>query len=394
MKASTALLTGTFAIAITYVAMKMYDLGKNAIPRIANFFMKPLKEIYGFITGPLASAFSKVTSFVATLNPAYGEQANRALDDLSALIGQMLLPVFNAMLGTLKVFNSILFKNMKNFQGLFQSVGNALAQFGGTAIGSFFNLMQSALPVLNAFVAQLEGALPQILSSLQQTFSTFESYMPTFVRILQQVGSALDIYIKQKARELGRNMDLAAQAARNDAEAMAQAGGKYIEFSDIGGQFMYALTTTGLTLERGANAFIGGFTGFLDELENVLNPFSDQSVWTEQGRANKDAADKAFADRMRQNEERKEGIGVFDNINGGDFGAQANLPIEDGFAAKGAAFQEIGQLGRNLAAASFGTGMSYEQEDIQLQRRVADAAEGILNNMDQFRGNVPVQGVR
>jgi len=396
LKLSTVLLTGAFATAIAYTAMKIYDIGKNAIPRIGNFFMKPLKEIYGFITGPLQSAFSRITSFVATLNPAYGEQANRALDDLSALIGRMLLPVFNAMLGTLKVFNSILFKNMKNFQGLFNSIGNALAQFGGTAIGAFFNLMQSAIPVLNAFVTQLESALPQILTSMQQLFGTLETYMPTFVRILQQVGGALDQYIKQKARDLGREMDLAAQAARNDAEALAINGEKFLEFSDVPAQFMYALKTTILTAERGTNALIGGFLGFLDEVENVVNPWSDKSVWTAEGRAAKEAQMDEENKRRKQFAAQQEGIGVFDqaNIAGGEFGAGAIDGLQEGFGAKGAAFQEIGQLGKNLAAASFGMNLDYKEEDIQLQRRVVNAAEGILNNMQQFRGDVPVQGVR
>jgi len=396
LKLSTVLLTGAFATAIAYTAMKIYDIGKNAIPRIGNFFMKPLKEIYGFITGPLQSAFSRITSFVATLNPAYGEQANRALDDLSALIGRMLLPVFNAMLGTLKVFNSVLFKNMKNFQGLFNSIGNALAQFGGTAIGAFFNLMQSAVPVLNAFVTQLESALPQILTSMQQLFGTLETYMPTFVRMLEQIGGALDQYIKQKARDLGRELDLAAQAARNDAEAVAIGGKKWIQLSDVPAQFMYALKTTILTAERGSNALIGGFLGFIDEVENVINPWSDKSVWTAEGRAAKEAEMDEENKRRKEFAAQQQGIGVFDeaNIAGGEFGAGAIDGLQEGFAAKGAAFQEIGQLGKNLAAASFGMNLDYKEEDIQLQRRVANAAEGILNNMQQFRGDVPVQGVR
>jgi hypothetical protein len=411
LKVSTVALTAGFAAAIGYVVYKMYDFGKNAFPRLINYLQKPLQTVYEFVTGPLNQAFSKITSFVSTLNPAYGEQANRALEDLSAIVGKILLPVFNSMLSSLKVFTSFLSINSDRLKGTIQALANVIANMGAVLIGRFFILLGQAQPILEQLTAAFQRAIPVINNSLVKLFKEVQKYIPTFIQAINSLGMMLEMYLKQKLQEFANEAALASKAAQNQARAMQLFGNEAMTLSMAFNNLGYYLADFMLQLEAviielmGLVNFIvgrpqqGGIIGGLDVAGKVdernLNIGEKAGAGVRKWIAGLFGAEDMPWVAKQPKPKPAAGEGEFgDNIAGGDFGPGADLNLQEGFAAKGAAFQEIGQLGKNLAAASFGTGASVEDQQLNVQQQILQGVNGMLQNQNQFNGAAPVQGVR
>jgi hypothetical protein len=389
----------------------MYDFGKNAFPRLINYLQKPLQTVYEFVTGPLNQAFSKITSFVSTLNPAYGEQANRALEDLSAVIGKIVLPIFNAMLSVLKVFTSTLHQNAGMFTDTIKTFANLLANAGSIIIGNFFKLLEQSQPILQALTAAFERAIPVINNSLMKLFKEIQKHIPTFIQAIDSLGMMLEMYLKQKLQEFANEAALASKAAQNQARAMQLFGNEAMTLSMAFNNLGYYLADFMLQLEAviielmGLVNFIvgrpqqGGIIGGLDVAGKVdernLNIGEKAGAGVRKWIAGLFGAEDMPWVAKQPKPKPAAGEGEFgDNIAGGDFGPGADLNLQEGFAAKGAAFQEIGQLGKNLAAASFGTGASVEDQQLNVQQQILQGVNGMLQNQNQFNGAAPVQGVR
>lgn len=408
IKISTALLGTTFVAAITYVTYKLYDFGKNAVPRLIDYLAKPLQAVYQFVTGPLNQAFSKITSFVSTFNPAYGEQASRALDDLSAVVGRMLLPVFNAMLGSLKVFTSFLSINSDRLKGTIKALADVIANMGSVIIGNFFVLLGQAQPIFEQLTGALQRAIPVINNALIKLFKEIQKHIPTFIKAIDAVGMMLEMYLKQKLQEFANEAALASKAAANQARAMELFGDEAITLSMAFNNLGYYIKDFMLQLEAviielmgwanwisgrpGAGGIVGGveFAGGEDERDLNLGERAGRAVrkWVA---GLFGAEDVPWANKPKEVPEP--GAGVFDiPMQGADFGGAA---LQEGFAARGAAFQEIGQLGRNLAQAAFGQGAgTVEDQQLNVQQQILGAVNGMLQNQNQFNGAIPQQGVR
>lgn len=401
LKLTTALLGGAFITAIAYASYAMLDFGKNAIPRLYNYLLKPLQTVYEFVNGPLNQAFSKVTSFVSVLNPAYGEQASRALDDLSAIIGRVLLPVFNAMLGSLKVFTSFLSINTDRLKGTMQALGNVISNIGAVVISNFFQLLGQAQPIFEQLTAAFQRAIPIINNSLVKLFREIQKHIPTFIKAIDALGMMLEMYLKQKLQEFANEAKLASKAAANQARAMELFGEDAMTLSMAFNNLGYALKDLVLQIEAviielmrflPKSVFIGEPDKPFEELgpidqaaQNLFNPKEENLPWNVRERQKKGLPPP------------EAGAGQFDifRMEGADFGVAAGEGLQEGFAAKGAAFQEIGQLGKNLAAASFGMGAgTVEDQQLNVQQQILGAVNGMLQNQNQFNGAAPVQGVR
>lgn len=412
LKASTVLMAGSFAAAIGFVVYKLYDFGKNAFPRLINYLQKPLQTVYEFVTGPLNQAFSKITSFVSTLNPAYGEQANRALEDLSAIVGKILLPVFNSMLSSLKVFTSFLSINSDRLKGTIQALANVIANMGAVLIGRFFILLGQAQPILEQLTAAFQRAIPIINNSLVKLFKEVQKYIPTFIQAINSLGMMLEMYLKQKLQEFANEAALASKAAQNQARAMQLFGNEAMTlsmaFNNLGyylADFMLQLEAIIIELMAWSNFIVGrpqqgGIIGGLDVAGKVderdLNIGEKAGAGVRKWIAGLFGAEDMPWVAKQPKPQPVAGEGEFDlnAVNGGDFGPGADLNLQEGFAAKGAAFQEIGQLGKNLAAASFGMGASVEDQQLNVQQQILQGVNGMLQNQNQFNGAAPVQGVR
>lgn len=408
--AATLAVGAGFAAAIAYVTYKMYDFGKNAIPRLYNYLLKPLQTVYEFVNGPLNQAFSKVTSFVSVLNPAYGEQASRALDDLSAVVGRILLPVFNAMLGSLKVFTSFLSINADRLKGTMEALSNVIANVGTIVIGNFFQLLQDAQPILIQLTDAFLRAIPVINNSLMKLFKEIQKHIPTFIQAIDAIGMMLEMYLKQKLQEFANEAALASKAAQNQARAMQLFGEEAISLSMAFNNLGYYLADFALQLEAviielmgwvnwlSGKPQAGGIVGAVEfaggEDERELNAGEKAGKAVRQWIAGLfGAEDVPWAKKPKEKPEM--GAGEFNNIAGGGFGEDAAQGLQEGFAGKGAAFQEIGQLGKNLAAASFGMGAgTVEDRQLNVQQQILGGVNQMLQNQNQFNGAAPVQGVR
>lgn len=394
----TLVLTGVGAAAI-FAANAIKGFAMGAIPKFLEYIYTPMQKLYGFITGPLDNAFSRLTSFVSKLNPAYGEMASRALDDLSAVIGKLLLPLFMSAVEILKVFTSTLARNLAIFTPAIKRAANALAQLGGAAIGAFMTVLQAVVPLLENFITALENNLPTLIQGLVVVVNAINSQLPMLMNALTMLGPLIQQYLVMQMRQFQRDADLAAQAARNNAEAMALNGEAALNFTDVWGQFMYALNTSVMTFGRGVNYTIAGITSAVDEVLNYIPGFlgRERNWWTAEGRKKILEHDEAEQKRMEAAMNPPEpGEGDFGGIQiaGQDIGAPPPDAIQEGFAARGAQFQEIGALGKNLQQAAFGGGTSPEEQQVGLQQMIVNMMQQMMGNQNQFNGAVPAQGVR
>ena len=428
-----------FALVLGLAVKKLYDFGQNAVPQMAEFLITPIKEFHDIITGPLKRSFDTLTGFVAKLNPAYAEMASRALDDLSAIIGRIVLPIFITMVNLLKIFNNALFNNSKLFTDVIKEFSKQLGDIGIVVMSEFFNLLTALVPVLGLLTESFKKVGPKISGLAKKLGDVFMKHLPTVMKVIDSLANIIEMYLNMKLQEFANTAALAAHAAQNNARAMELFGKETMTLSMLFNNLGYFVSEFMLQLEGAIIELMGYISWFigkkgddnrlgkivedvqknpLDALERGNIPLleniqlevaaGDDEEWEKLNIGEKAGAatrkwiaglfgaeDMPWVQNKKKikEEQPEAGGGEFEGDFGGvDIGGEDGL--KEGFAAKGAQFQEIGELGKNLMQAAFGGGESVDEQQLDQLKQMNEKFQAMIDGQNQFNGMVPQQGVR
>jgi hypothetical protein len=418
LKLSAVAATAGLALFVAALAKTSYDI-VGIIPKTLGKLDSAVTFVSKNIINQFSSVFGKLTGFVSALNPSYGIEAELALKQLSATIGKLLLPVFQVMLGTIKAFTAILNAAMPVLKPVFDQFAKFLKDVAINALASFVKILIAAQPVFNAAIMMFQKLTPIVGGLFDKISQVLINNLPiiekAFGMLADYLGRYLEYEIQNTAASLAnmnRQMEidsiklkLFGESAFGVAEMfnwLYNAGVAVIQFIDLG----FTIAIQGI---------VQVFWWFVDPI-NLLGkiiysiwdmaskipvlgkyfgePAEGMKEWgwtpvafgTEEERANKAAARQQGGAAAGA---AGGGANWWQNLFGGAGGGMQGPP-----GATGASFQEIGELGKNLQAASFGAGPDTGQQTVNWLEIIAGVLGQMNQNQQQFNGAVPVQGVR
>jgi hypothetical protein len=264
-------------------------------------------------------------------------------------------------------------------------------------------------------------------------------HLPTVMKVIDSLANIIEMYLNMKLQEFANTAALAAHAAQNNARAMELFGKETMTLSMLFNNLGYFVSEFMLQLEGAIIELMGYISWFigkkgddnrlgkivedvqknpLDALERGNIPLleniqlevaaGDDEEWEKLNIGEKAGAatrkwiaglfgaeDMPWVQNKKKikEEQPEAGGGEFEGDFGGvDIGGEDAL--KEGFAAKGAQFQEIGELGKNLMQAAFGGGESVDEQQLDQLKQMNEKFQAMIDGQNQFNGMVPQQGVR
>lgn len=273
----------------------------------------------------------KMVSFVGAFDPGVVARFGLTLADLMATIGMGLRPIFLSMITILRTFANLLVPVMQQMAPAMRELGNAL--------------LSMAIPFLVVFANGIKQLTP-IISSLSTVANEFGGWFNMLIVPIQIIIAMLALFIH----------------------------GLVFSFHAIVGT-VKAVVMIFISLYEAIAGFIGWILG-----KEKKEGKKESDKWAEGVVNNLDGMNKAAGNAMQ----------TLKNA----FAKPEQGP-STGMAARGASYAGIGDLGKNLMQAAFGSSTEKIQQDQLDQQKLGNA---ILNNIVGILGgnnaNKNMAGVR
>lgn len=319
------------------------------------------KEFIGFA--------NTLSDFTGKLNPYYAEQLNFALDDLYAVIGSAVLPLFNEMVTTVWRFVNVLAGNLNTIREPFQKLAGLLTNITSVVLAGFVRILDSLKPVFDALMSAFDKIMPLLETSFGKIVQTIEQLMPSIVEVIGILADAAGPLLEAGVEMFVKYLHQLAKDAEISAKQLATMGPTLIRFStmisEVTNMLNNMLNLSIIKLAEWTAALVTSTGGIIARFFNPSIKEEEKEAKRQEGLRIKEKADEDAKVAEKKQQE-----------------------LMKGFSSRGASFQQIGDLGKNLQVASFGAGMDIPKQSLEELKKI----NGNLEKQNKGKVDQPFDG--
>lgn len=319
------------------------------------------KEFIGFA--------NTLAEFTGKLNPYYAEQLNFALDDLYAVIGSAVLPLFNEMVTTVWRFVNVLAGNLNTIREPFQKLAGLLTNITSVVLAGFVRILDSLKPVFDALMGAFDKIMPLLETSFGKIVQTIEQLMPSIVEVIGILADAAGPLLEAGVEMFVKYLHQLAKDAEISAKQLAVMGPTLIRFStmvsEVTNMLNNMLNLSIIKLAEWTAALVTSTGGIIARFFNPSIKEEEKEAKRQEGLRIKEKADEDAKVAEKKQQE-----------------------LMKGFSSRGASFQQIGDLGKNLQVASFGAGMDIPKQSLEELKKI----NGNLEKQNKGKVDQPFDG--
>ncbi len=238
--------------AVTALGKRMTETSANGVGPAVRSIMSAFKGMNSAMLGAAGAALGlgqTMLSFIAKANPAAAQRFTLALTDAAAVIGAILVPVFELLTSALRV--------VADSMTLLIPIGAEIAA-----------ALQPVIALLAEALAKYVGFLAQVLKAVVPVFGVL-------IRVMMDVANVVGKLIKQFLEFLGLNLDIP-EAKKGASVGMAARGAQIGAVEEVLKRAMASSFSTGLAADDPASKTASAVAGIRETTDRLYRYISEQ----------------------------------------------------------------------------------------------------------------------